>query len=314
MGFNWLGLFSTHQYLALRDYLLQELRSAASVALQIDTELDRIGSAYIIWDTDETGNATEKRLGMMITPSNSSLSKLMRAYIAKGGNPFDICDYLNPTDAVRYFVSTENSEELVIRFTQPYGGAATVRTRESPTEGFDEGGELIYGKNFRLRAGKEMRMDRAEIIGTRMVSAREWANQSIKEKRSDLEWRIVKMLDLSEQLRNERKEKLLHDISGLHAEVPFNETYSYDHTLRSHIETLDQIIFELDENSVPQYGSLNLENLVPGNYDYIIPSRQKGEDDWVGGKTPWNFVMKGSQRVDIVANLAAPHKGLDEET
>lgn len=313
MAFGWLGLFATHQYLALRDYLLQELRSVGSMALQIDTELERIGYASIIWEEDENGSATEKRLGMIISPQNSSLGKLMKAYIAKGGNPFDICDYLVPDEGVE-FVYNGESDELEMKFNQPYGGVASVRTRESPTEGFDEGGELIYGKNFRLRAGKEIRMDRAEVVGGRIAGARAWANQGIKEKRNDLEWRIVKLLDLSDQLQNERKERLLHDVSGMIDDVALEETDSYQHTLKAHIETIDRIIFQLDENAVPKYGTVNLQNLIPGNFDYIIPSRQLGEDDWVAGKTPWNFVMSGEERVDIAQGIAAPNTGLDEET
>ena len=314
MAFNFLGMFATHDYLGLRDYLLQELANVNSVALQLDAEIDRIGTASIIWAEDENGNATEKRLGMYITPSDSSIAKLMRAYIARGGNPFDICDYLDPEEGVAFVASEDNPEETVMVFTQPYGGVASVRTREEPTADFDDGGELIYGKNFRLRAGKEIRNDRAEVIASHVASAREWANQGIKEKRNDLEWRIIKLLDLCEQLKIERKERLFHDVSGMLSSVEFEEDYEYAHTLRNHISTIDKIVFEMDDEDVPKYGTCNLPNLARGEFDFIIPSRQKGEDDWVSGKTPFNNIIPSELRVDVAEDLAAPDTGLDEET
>ena len=238
----------------------------------------------------------------------------MKAYIALGGNPFDISMFLDPENGVKFTNAPENEGSVIMRFLQPYGGVASVRTRESPTATYDDGGELIYGKNFRLRAGKEMRFDRAEAVGVRIESAREWANQGIKEKRSDLEWRILKMVDLCEQLKIERAECLLHSVAGMSNDAPaIDDTMSYDHTLKAHIKTLDQIVFELTEDGVPLRGTVNLANMAEGNYDYLIPPRQLGEDDWIGGKTPANFKMKESERRDIAANLAAPNLGSGDE-
>tara|TARA_X000000950_G_C13876162_1_gene644928 strand:- start:1352 stop:2302 length:951 start_codon:yes stop_codon:yes gene_type:complete len=312
-SFSWLGMFAVNDYMQLREYLLKELRNVNSQARQIDTEIKRIGTAQIIWEKDEQGNATEKRKGMVVRPANSSLNKLMRAYIALGGNPFDICMYLDPNKGVKWVPESEGSDSLKMVFKQPYGGMISVRTRESPTAQYDDGGELIYPKNFRLRAGKEMRYDRAEVVGEHVASAREWANQGIKEKRTDIEWRIVKLLDLAEQLEIERAERLYHDVCGMVAGIDFQNTYDYFHTLKHHIITLDKIVFALDENELPIYGKMDVAAFTPGQYDYIIPSRQLGEDDWTGGKTPFNCVMSGEERVDIIANLAAPDTGLDED-
>lgn len=313
MAFNWMGMFSVHEYQGLRDYLIDELRNVGSQANQIDVEIKRIGKVSILWDTDDQGKVTEKRLGLLVSPANSSLAKLMKAYIAVGGNPFDICMFLDPEEGVEFIQDPEGGEGAVMRFLQPYGGVASVRTRESPTATFDSGGELIYGKNFRLRAGKEIRFDRAETVGVHIESAREWANQGIKEKRNDLEWRIIKLMDLQEQLRDERIECLYHTVAGMVDDVPLQDTDDHFHTLKHHIATIDKIVFELDDDDNPLYGTVNLPNLAPGNYDFLIPPRQMGEDDWIGGKTPFNMVMAGEDRKDIAANLGQENEGLDEE-
>ena len=306
MAFSWLGMFGAHDYMHLRQFLLQELRSVDSHALQLDTEIKRIGRAKIVWAKDDKGNATEQRLGLRVFPLNSSLAKLMKAYVAQGGNPFDICMYLDPDTGVEFGANDDGS----MKYHQPYGGLLTVKTRENPTAGFDAGGELIYHKNPRLRTGKEINQDRAEVIGEQITSAREWANRAIRQKRSDIEWQIIKMLDLSEQLREERVNVLGQAVANMLSNWPMSPAFAKKYTLQHHIRTLDKIVFKEDEDTkLPIYGELNTQSFQRGHYDYLFPPRQKGEDDWTGMKIPDGMTLKGLARVDVVDGIAAPTDG-----
>ena len=308
MAFNWLGMFGIEDYQHLRQFLLQELRNVDSRALQIDVEMARIGNVNVIWKTDGNGNATEQRIGIFIRNANSSIGKLMRAYIAQGGNPFDVSMYLDPEEGKQY-VDDANGN-LVLHYKAPYGGVVTVKTREMPTSGFDAGGELIWHKNERLRIGKSNAQDRAEPVAEQIASARHWANSAIRQKRSDLEFRIMKLLDLREQLLNERRFVLGQSVAEMVTSYKLTGEFVETYTLRHHIKTLDAILFETDtETKLPKLGEINVQNIQKGHYDFITPPRQKGEDDWLGMKTPQNLKLKGQDRVDVVDGLAAPNDG-----
>ena len=308
MAFNWLGMFGISDYMHLRSFLLNELRNVNSHALQIDVEIKRIGNAGVIWKPDEDGNATEQRIGFYVDQAYSTLGKLLRAYIAQGGNPFDVCDYFDPEEGVEW--SDDVDGGWVMTYLQPYGGLLTVKTRENPTSGFDTGGELIWHKNPRLRIGKSQAQDRAEPIAEHIVSARGWANAAIKQKRSNLEWQIIKLLDLREQLVHERRYVLGQAVAEMVEDYDLDDEFTTKYTLKEHLKTLDSIVFaENAEAGVPAYGEINVQNMQKGFYDFITPPRQLGEDDWVGLKTPMLLVLSPEDRYDVVANLAAPNKG-----
>ena len=310
MAFSWLGMFGASDYMHLRQFLLEELRNVGAHTIQIDAELRRIGRVRLFWGEDEDGNATEERVGFFVTPVNSTLNKLVKAYIAQGGNPFDICMFLDPELGVSFGENDDGS----IKYDQPYGGLLTVKTRENPTSGFDAGGEIIYHKNPRLRVGKSIAQDRAESIGEQVASARGWANQAIREKRSDLEWQIVKLLDLSEQLTNERMHTLGQAVAEMAEGYALTEEYAAAYTMKEHLKTLDAIIFDVDEDTgLPIYGSLNVQSFQKGFYDFLTPPRQRGEDDWVGLKIPDGFALTGDHLVDVVEKLAAPTDGSEVE-
>jgi hypothetical protein len=315
MAFSWLGVFGIHEYMHLRQFLLEELRSVGSHAMQLDAEIARIGTVYVGWVQNDDGNATEQREDFMVTPG-TTLHKLFQAYIAQGGNPFDISMYLDPDMGVDFDASDEDK----IVYKQPYGGLITVKTRENVSEPFDAGGELIYAKNPRLRIGKTIANDRAAPIEYQVANARGWANRAIRQKRSNLEWQIIKMLDLREQLIQERRDVLGQAVSELVEEYAVKQSeFARPYLLKENIATLDAIVFgreEDDENEErpPVYGTINVQNLQKGNYDFLTPPRQKGEDDWLGMKIPDNLVLTGDDRVDVVEDLAAPTNPDDVDT
>jgi len=264
----------------------------------------------MLWEKDtEDIHATETRIGVAAFPPKSTLAKLMRAYIAQGGNPFDISLFLDPENGVVFEEDDEGA--VTMKYLEPYGGLITVRTRQNPGAGFDTGGEIIYGKNPRLRIGKVMVWDKAEIVAEHVVNSRAWASQAIREKRQNLEWRIVKLMDLAEQLRNERKVRLKSCLANLLEGLPLPQEWASAYTLQHHINILDRILFDVDEEDIPIIGRANPESYKEGHYDFLMLDRQDGSEDWVGGTTPW-MRLEGENRIEVINNLAAPPVDDDE--
>ena len=70
---------------------------------------------------------SEKRIGLEIS-ANSSLCKLLQAYVMKGGNPFDISMFLIPDS---YTLVEDADGEEQISETQPYSGILAPQTDEN---------------------------------------------------------------------------------------------------------------------------------------------------------------------------------------
>ena len=101
-------------------------------------------------------------------------------------------------------------------------------------------------------------------------------------------------------------------VADLVSGYELTEEFTSKYTLKEHLQTLDDILFEADqETGLPVYGLLNIQNLQKGFYDYITPPRQKMEDDWVAMKVPSLMVMRGEDRVDVLDGIAAPNDGTE---
>lgn len=309
-SFSWLGVFRMGDWISLRRFLLQELRNVDKHIDQCTQEINRIGKVIVLWKTDAAGvHATETRRGIAVFPPRSSLDKLMKAYIAQGGNPFDISLFLDPETGVTF--EEDEDGNLTMIYNEPYGGLITVKTRQSPMAGTDIGGEIIYGKNPRLRIGKVVYWDRAEIIAEHVTNARSWASQAIREKRQNLEWRIIKLMDLEEQLRQERRDRLISGLANMLEGKPLPQTWAKAYTLQHHIDTLDRILFDVDDENVPIIGTAHPENYREGHYDFLMVDRQDGSEDWTAGTTPW-MRLEGENRIEVASDLAAPPVDDDE--
>src|SRR6056300_1883761 len=97
MSFNWTMLFREGSWLEFRDYALNQRKNVQARFDTIQYELRRIGSVSITYarsNPDElSSKMTERRLGVTIK-TGTTLAKLMRAYVARGGNFFDISMFL----------------------------------------------------------------------------------------------------------------------------------------------------------------------------------------------------------------------------
>jgi len=78
---------------------------------------------------------------------------------------------------------------------------------------------------------------------------RDWANQAIKERLQGLEWQIIKLCDLREQLETERDEILVQAFGGALAGLEgFDETrFARGLRVQSLTTDIQKLIFEQDE-------------------------------------------------------------------
>jgi hypothetical protein len=196
--------------------------------------------------------------------SNSSLGKLLQAYIAQGGNPFDISMFLTP-DSYEWVESETGTNQnpdvqqitndsgvqqnLYRQNTQPYGGILAPRSHTSEeSEGIDTSGWLPLWKYPARRLGGRNQniYPRADEIGGVISHARKWVTQEIAHLRNNIESRILKLCDLREQLLLEQDDILFNALSGTVADLkPYDPKVQLEELHLSHIVTnIDLNFFE----------------------------------------------------------------------
>ena len=105
--------------------MLEERRDASNRFAALDAERERIGDIKIYWYVDEDGYATEKRVGFEVGPQGSALEKLVRAYVAMGGNPFDISYFMKPSETPFREGAVGTDDAQSDGYTQPGRGMLT---------------------------------------------------------------------------------------------------------------------------------------------------------------------------------------------
>jgi hypothetical protein len=286
VSFSFLGVFRQTQWFFFRSFLLNERKIVDPRIRVINAELLRIGSITMFYgrraDTvrgpggtlEVVTVITEQREAMMVTPG-SSLEKLFMAYIAQGGNPTDLSLYLQP-DSVLFTGQNDpeedpeddpdvlaNDKEIPgVRDIQPYFGVVAAES----TTGYGPGGRwnagmITFSRDPYRRIGREIDLsDAGSTIAVKMDYARRWANQGIQEKRNLMEQRILKLLDLREQLMLERDELLVQAVGGT-----VNSIYDPPNPDRFHrglhltriVAMLDSV-FYVKTDGVPDFNSIHL--------------------------------------------------------
>jgi len=303
MSFTYLGVFRQTQWKFFRSFVLKERASADARMAVINAELNRIGKVSVRYRRTtvavrtadgtvvEEPKVTEQRQGILVS-AGSSLEKLLQAYIAVGGNPTDISLFLQPDSIV--FTGGEDPDDdpdddpNVIatedhipgtRSNYPYNGIVA----EVSTPGYGAGGRNPMGLNtfsrdpYR-RVGRDIDLsDASSTIVVKMDYARRWTAQAIQEKRNLMEQRIIKLMDLREQLMEERNEILVQSIGGTVSSIPdlpdANQFHRELHLARI-VETLDNV-FYVKTNGTPDLNSVNLgtgaEPTGLSMYDTLFP-------------------------------------------
>lgn len=238
MSFNKMAVFPVGYFRATCEWLLRERRDVVARVDTLTAEMERIGFVHVQYERVAQGDAktaTYRRTGFTVT-KGSSLSRLVQAYIAQGGNPLNACGFLHPetTD----WVVTEFGETVAVQ-KYPGGGAPGPKSAdyndplpESPLpgemrpdmsgyEGY-RGGMVDHPGYMPGRLGS--RLDRGAwdyaTVNRVMHDVRGWANKEIKTRLQDMEWRIVKLSDCWEQLKMERDDVLLGAFAGQLSNFP----------------------------------------------------------------------------------------------
>lgn len=282
MSFGWTGFFRQGSWQAFRTFVLSERRDVLARILAINAELVRIGELRVIYgriDPDTPDSPmSEHRIGLDVA-ANTSLERLLQAYIAMGGNPFDISMFLIP-DAVEVSETDDNGVILNTRETQPYGGIISPRTADPITEGLYTGGWLPLWRYPPRKFGNNIsHVSESAEMTPAIHAARDWVSQEIKTKRNDIEARIIKLCDLREQLLKERDEILPQAVGGVVPGLEFGEGFAISFHVSSLVDSVDKIFYP---------------SIVDGEYDFLDPRASEesppypvlledaptGEEDW----------------------------------
>lgn len=280
MSFGWTMMMRRGAWDEFRRFALLQRMNVPSRINQINKDLDKIGKITILYQKenpeDKFSRMIERRQGILVN-EKSTLTKLLRAYIAQGGNPLDISMFLMPDS---YKVIEGQMVE-----TMPYGGVIYPESREDEdrfSSKIDTSGYLIFWR-YPLRKVSDRGSpwaNHAHTIGFRVDSARRWLPQEIKTLRNDLEARIIKLCDLREQLLIERDEILYQALGDAVPTLPdFDvESFSEEHHLFSIINFIDRAFYDTSE------GFPNISNPRPGSpdnpYPTLLANAPNGEEDF----------------------------------
>lgn len=225
-SFSKLSVWPVGYFRAYSSWLLRNRKEVTQQIEVINAELTRIGDVTVLYgeerQADGSVTRTENRVGFRVTP-NSSLGKLLRAYVANGGNPLDISAFLKP-DSTEVIVVDENGSPVIAE-KYPHGGVVAPMSAgpneplaENGQSGFSghPGGYLRWDSYYPARQGGRANPGSYDHDGVvrQMHHLRHWANQTIDERIQRLEWQIIKLCDLREQLVTQRDETLVQAFGG----------------------------------------------------------------------------------------------------
>jgi hypothetical protein len=286
MTFDKTSTWPIGYFRACTSWLLNNRRDIPKRISVINAELKRIGTITVTYRTvQQEGNtiATEERTGLAVT-HGSSLGRLVQAYIAQGGNPLDISSFAYTTGT--YVPEVDLDGNATVQEKYPHGGVVapisvnyndpvpTPVDKDNPQASDDkdtgfgtyQGGYLRTDRYYPARQGGKMSRGGtdANIVTKTFNQIRSWANQDIKERLQDIEWRIIKLCDLSEQLTKERDEILVQALGGGSTDTVDKldpERFNPGLQIQVLIQDMNKILFDVDEKgAVPSYGQPN-ENL-----------------------------------------------------
>lgn len=270
-SFSKMGTFPVGYFRATSQWLLKERRDVAARVAYLQAEMERIGCVTMYFRTVDEGDdqkVTEQPVGFSVTPG-SSLAKLVQAYIALGGNIYNVSKFLRPDTSE--FVGAADDDTAKVE-KSPGGGIVapeSVRYNNPLPQvvSNDEGGSSVeksgyegyeggYIKSHRYYPGRMGgRIDRgawdSNTIVRAMHDVRKWANPTIKGRLQNMEWRIIKLSDLCEQLEQERDHVLMEAFGGQLNSLPWLDPDKYDprRLMQNLVADLSTLLMETDENT-----------------------------------------------------------------
>jgi len=247
---------------ATTSWLLRNRKAVSARVGAIDAEVERIGFvtvAYKLTTEDGETKATEERIGFSVT-EGSSLGRLCQAYVANGGNPLDISPFMHPDSTE--IVSEDADGGVKVHRVYPHGGIVAPISTDYNDPIAVEGKETGYGSyrggwvdaDSYYPARQGGRQDRGNFDSNSVVrymhQIRSWANQEIKERLQDIEWQIIKLCDLREQLEKERDEVLVQAFGGALSGVSEFDSNRFSPDLRMQvlIQDMYEMLYETDND------------------------------------------------------------------
>ena len=313
MPFNFSGVIRKAQWIAFRNWTLNERKAVAARVRAINSELNKIGRITLVFDEqtstqrDSNGaeiqvkRVTEKRRGFIVT-SGSSLEKLIQSYVAMGGNPAGISLYLQPDDVQftseldpiedpNFNPNTSNTDlgNPDLPFDQPYGGVVAAKSTDSYGVGGQyQGGMPTFVRDPFSKIGRFIDLsDASSKIAIKMDYARRWVRQELKEL-GNMEARILKLVDLREQLLVERDSLVKQAIGGTvpdYAEIPSRDRYSLNLHLTRIVAEMDRTFFKTNADGEPEFDTVRLGDRAHpegiANYDTLFED-SPDEDTYSG--------------------------------
>lgn len=296
MSFGWTGFFRQGAYREFRRFILNQRRDVLARLTAINAELARIGEIQILYEANPTdpNQVTERRVGLNVTP-NTAIEHLLRAYIAQGGNPFDISMFLTP-DSVEVVEDTESETDATqpedtgaqttprsaFRDTQPYGGIASSQSTDPLAGGLYTGGWLPMWRYPPRRFGNTVSYTAQSADMTRTVhAARGWVTQEIRTLRNDIEARIIKLMDLREQLRKERDELLPTAVGGCIPDLHWTpEEFATSHNVANIVDDFDAVFYpEFLPDGSRDFNRPRVSGPNPPD-PMLLDDAPNGEEDW----------------------------------
>lgn len=279
MSFGWNMMFRKGSWEEFRRFALLQRQNVPDRVLQINRELSKIGSIRVGYarsiPEDKNSPLTERRVSLDVQ-TGSSLCKLLQAYIARGGNPFDISMFLIPDS---YTVLEEGLAE-----NQPYHGviAPLSKNDDDMFRGLDTSGWLPLWRYPYRKLGKKVSYWGlyGHTVGSKIESSKTWLTQEIKELRNDLEARIIKLCDLREQLLIERDEILIGAVGDAVPMLPYDtQDFSLENHLFSVITFIDRVFYQNGENGLPDRASPR-EDSIERPFPTLLGDAPTGEEDF----------------------------------
>lgn len=315
MPFNYLGTMRRAQWKAFRDWTLNERRNVSSRVKVINAELRRIGRITVFYQIREetvkdssdgservVQTVSEVREGYLVTPG-SSLEKLCQAYVAQGGSPMSISMWLQP-DEILFTTDNDpdedgedNPNEIFTDqgvestpYDQPHGGVVAPRSTDSYGPGGRYAGALpTFPRDAVTLAGKYFdQADAGGNIAIRSDHGRRWVRQELGEL-EHLEQRIIRLMDLREQLKEERDTLIQQAVGGSVEDFPIPpdpDRYARNLHLTRLVSEMDTVFYELNSDGEPDFTTTNLgtENSPTGIslFDTLF-SDPEDVDPWAVG-------------------------------
>lgn len=274
MSFNGLGTFRQGQWQQFRRFVLNERRDVLARIAVIKAELDRIGFIRVAYeattDDENVTTVSEKRVGVFVTPTDSTLAKLVGAYTVMGGNPLDISMFIHPD---KVFIN-----DTLSYFQYPSGGQVFPKSEAPAYSGdvFQQGMPSLETYNLSARKGGRRNLEDSDMV-LFMSQAQRWVQQEIAHKRNNLEARILKLCDLREQLEAELDDLMRANGDALLGmPMPFDpDRYDPVLTIAQSVAIIDSIWYVVGDDGTADFAAES-DNL--GAYPNLISDLQGIED------------------------------------